>query len=138
MKPLFKYPGGKFNEYNNIKRFFPKMIENYFEPFFGAGGVFFNLVNEHNICGNTYINDYSDSLIDFYKSVKSQDFINELEKLYNAWEYIKDFSEEFFNMYGMKFAEMLCNHNKEQFIEYLHIIKGYTLEYSKFLANIYY
>ena len=42
MKPLFKYPGGKFNEYNNIKRFFPKMIENYFEPFFGAGGVFFN------------------------------------------------------------------------------------------------
>ena len=124
MKPLFKYPGGKFNEYNNIKRFFPKMIENYFEPFFGAGGVFFNLVNEHNILGNTYINDYSDSLIDFYKSVKSQDFINELEKLYNAWEYIKDFSEEFFNMYGMKFAEMLCNHNKEQFIDdaiFIHI-----------------
>lgn len=34
--------------------------------------------------------------------------------------------------------EKIINYNKEQFIEYLHIIKGYTLEYSKFLANIYY
>ena len=49
MKPLIKYPGGKYKEYEKIKQFFPKEINNYYEPFFGGGGVFFRLKNENKI-----------------------------------------------------------------------------------------
>lgn len=41
IKPLMKYTGGKYNEYDKIKLYFPKEINNYYEPFFGGGGIFF-------------------------------------------------------------------------------------------------
>lgn len=34
--------------------------------------------------------------------------------------------------------ENVINFSKEQFIEYLHVVKGYTLEQAQTLANIYY
>lgn len=41
MKPLIKYTGGKYREYDFFKDFLPKEINNYYEPFVGGGGVFF-------------------------------------------------------------------------------------------------
>lgn len=62
-KPLFKYKGGKYDEYKKIKNFLPTTINNYYEPFFGSGGVFFQLQNENKIKGNSFVNDYSKSLM---------------------------------------------------------------------------
>ena len=59
LKPLIKYSGGKFNEYDKFKQFFPEQIDNYYEPFFGGGGVFFRLHNDGKVKGYNYINDYS-------------------------------------------------------------------------------
>ena len=61
-KPLFKYKGGKYEEYKKFNNFLPKTINNYYEPFFGSGGVFFRLQNENKIKGSSFINDYSKSL----------------------------------------------------------------------------
>lgn len=39
-KPLFKYTGGKYEEYKKINNFIPKIINNYYEPFSEAVGCF--------------------------------------------------------------------------------------------------
>ena len=117
MKPLFKYPGGKYKEYEYIKEFFPLKINNYFEPFFGGGGIYFRLYNDRLVKGTRHINDYSISLINFYKSVCDDSFIDDLNKLSDAWDYIKEFSEEFFIKYGEKFTDMLSNKSKGSFVD---------------------
>ena len=65
MKPFMKYPGGKAKELPLINKYKPKIISRYFEPFVGGGSVYFDLnINE------SYINDYSYDLINFYTQIK--------------------------------------------------------------------
>ena len=94
-KPLFKYTGGKYEEYKKINNFLPKTINNYYEPFFGSGGVFFQLQNENKIKGNSFVNDYSKSLMDFYSSVTHDSFAAELSRLSNKWSDIRNFADAF-------------------------------------------
>ena len=42
IKPIIKWTGGKYAEYKFFKEYIPD-FENYYEPFFGGGGVFFHL-----------------------------------------------------------------------------------------------
>ncbi len=67
MKPLIKWPGGKSGEINKIEGMFPKH-KRYIEPFFGGGAVFFHLRPQ-----NAAINDISESLMQYYSLLKSQD-----------------------------------------------------------------
>jgi len=67
MKPLIKWPGGKSREYKKIENIIPKNIGTYIEPFFGGGGIFFNLEPRKSI-----INDINDNLMTFYLN----DFLN--------------------------------------------------------------
>ena len=67
LKPLFKYAGGKFNEYKDFSAYTPTTIANYYEPFAGSCGVYLRLKNENKINGTSYINDISSDLIDFFK-----------------------------------------------------------------------
>lgn len=60
MRTLIKWPGGKKNEIKYIEYLIPK-FDNYVEPFFGGGALFFELEPE-----NAYINDFSKDLIQFY------------------------------------------------------------------------
>ena len=66
MKPLIKYTGGKYREYPLFKDYIPNKINNYYEPFFGGGGVFFRLKENNLIEGTSYVSDISKDLIDFY------------------------------------------------------------------------
>jgi len=116
LKPLIKYTGGKFREYERIKQYFPKNFNNYYEPFFGGGGVFFRLHNENLLNGEKHINDFSDSLMEFYQSVSSTTFVTELEKISNAWNFIRDFGEKFFQSYGDKFNKLLFDDKNAKFI----------------------
>ena len=115
LKPLIKYSGGKFKEYDKFKQFFPEDINNYYEPFFGGGGVFFRLHNDGKVKGSNYINDYSDSLIEFYQSVSSDTFSVELNKVSDAWDYIKNFSEEFYAEYGETFGKCITEDKDKDF-----------------------
>ena len=86
MKPLIKYPGGKTQELKVINNLLPTKIANYYEPFFGGGAVFFGLEKYKK----AFINDKSEDLIIFYKSVKTKNkkFFHYINTINNAWKVI--------------------------------------------------
>lgn len=78
MKPIIKYRGGKSKEIPLYLKYIPQ-FNTYFEPFFGGGATYFYLEPE-----NAVINDINKPLIDFYRSIASNDFFqikNELNSL---------------------------------------------------------
>lgn len=97
--------------YKKIKDFFPKVINNYYEPFFGSGGVFFQLHNENKIQNSSFINDYSKSLMDFYSSILHDNFKNELLNISNAWDEIRDFAKAFSEKYNNDFFYSITTDN---------------------------
>ena len=84
MKALLKWAGGKDRELRFIIPKSPKKINNYYEPFFGGGAVYFSI---EMVNGSCFVNDASNELIDFYLSVKesNQFFFKSLEKINNEW-----------------------------------------------------
>ncbi len=95
MQPLIKWPGGKSREFEYIKDIIPE-YERYIEPFFGGGGVFFQLKPKKSI-----INDVCTELIDFYKFIKGQEdkreFIRALNDYVDNWEKIPKYISIFEN-----------------------------------------
>lgn len=83
--PLLKYPGGKESELSNILPALPYKIARYYEPFVGAGAVYFSIDADHYL-----INDKSSELIRLYKMVKNQDvdFIGKLRDFNHNWQLI--------------------------------------------------
>ena len=63
-QPLIKWPGGKSREFHIFKDLIPSH-KRYIEPFFGGGGVFFNL-QPKAAC----VNDICSELIQLYRLVK--------------------------------------------------------------------
>lgn len=81
MKPLFKYPGGKYNEINFFKKYYPKKFNLFIEPFVGGGAVFFDLNFNNNI-----IVDFNEDLVNFYEVIKkgfSKEIYQEVKKIKN-------------------------------------------------------
>lgn len=102
MKPIIKWVGGKarflkiinekINEFN---------FENYYEPFFGSGAVFFSLF-PNDVKRDYYISDANVDLMDFYNWVKKE----KPEIIYSALsDYLKSFQnmseEEKRNQYSL-------------------------------------
>jgi len=117
MRPLIKYTGGKYGEYSKIKNYFPEKINNYYEPFFGGGGVFFRLKEENKIVGHSFGSDFSEDLIDFYNCVGNKEFENEVEKIKNAWDDMHIISNFFCEKYKKKYFDVIIGKIKiEDFI----------------------
>mgnify|MGYP003994460219 CR=1 FL=1 len=94
IKPFVKWVGGKGQILDTIFQYFPKKIKNYYEPFLGGGAVFFRLLekcekNEIKLEGKMYLNDSNKTLINTYKTIKTN-VIELIEKLteYNNY-YLK-------------------------------------------------
>jgi DNA adenine methylase len=81
IRPIIKWTGGKYDEFGMFSKFIPA-FENYYEPFFGGGGVFFALQPK----GATFLNDKSKDLIQFYSLIHSRQFKHELLAYANAWD----------------------------------------------------
>lgn len=107
MKPLFKYTGGKYREYKYIKDKMPEVINNYYEPFVGGGGVLFRLNEENKVKGKNFINDNSKILMDFYSCVGNEEFQRELGEVVSAWYAIKIYSEFMARFYDEKFFDFI-------------------------------
>jgi len=82
-KPILKWAGGKTQMLDSILPRFPNSYENYIEPFFGGGAVFFALQPEKSV-----IADSNPELINLYRTVADNvdAVINELKKFTNTEE----------------------------------------------------
>ena len=83
MRALIKWPGGKAREYKNIKGIIPKDTKTYIEPFFGGGGIYFNLEPKKSI-----INDINENLMTFYRFLKEEnkEFRKALDQIADDWD----------------------------------------------------
>ncbi|MBA2762117.1 MAG: DNA adenine methylase [Segetibacter sp.] len=90
IRPIIKWTGGKFDEFSMFSKYIPPFT-NYFEPFFGGGGVFFALQPQTR----AFINDKSKDLIKFYSLIHSASFKQELLAYANAWDEADKLSVEY-------------------------------------------
>ena len=83
LKPFIKWPGGKSNELEIIRKHLPSQIDRYIEPFLGGGSVFLSLNHD-----KSYVNDYSKELMAVYGVVKNDnaDFYSFLDKINSTWK----------------------------------------------------
>lgn len=93
IKPLLKWAGGKSQLLNVIDEYMPDRFENYFEPFFGGGALYFHLYNTGRVAEGT-IGDTNNDLMSFYGYLKSDcdgllDEIHSLEFGNNLQDYLR-------------------------------------------------
>ncbi len=75
VKPLLKWAGGKRQLLSIIEESMPSHYDNYFEPFFGGGALYFHLYEQGKVDGGI-IGDSNPDLMSFYEHVR-----NDVEKL---------------------------------------------------------
>lgn len=112
LNPLFKYPGGKFDEFKHFSKYIPQNISNYYEPFAGSCGVYLHLKNEKRICGTSHINDISTDLINFLKEISGDSLGVELQKVNNAWKSLETISSTICDEYGDDFDKSVLQKQK--------------------------
>ena len=91
--PLF-YMGDKYKLINQLINFFPKKINNFYEPFVGGGSVFLNIKAK-----KYYLNDLDKNLILLHKflissSNNSKKFFGDLEKVITYYRLSRSFLED--------------------------------------------
>lgn len=66
VQPFLKWAGGKRQLLSEIRKYIPKDINTYYEPFIGAGAVLFDLQPDRAV-----INDINKELVNVYQAVKN-------------------------------------------------------------------
>lgn len=84
VSPILKWVGGKRQLLPEIRKYVPKKISTYLEPFVGGGAVLFDIQPQKAV-----INDVNSELINLYQVVKDnvEALINDLGKHKNEAEY---------------------------------------------------
>ena len=83
-KPLVKWVGGKRQLLGEIRKNMPEKYGTYFEPFFGGGAVFFDLMPKSAV-----INDYNTQLMNLYQQIQTD--ADELQEIMSLWT--KEYNE---------------------------------------------
>ena len=80
-RPFVKWAGGKRQLVQELLKYSPKEFNNYFEPFFGGGALFFELSSK-GLIKHAFLNDFNEELITAYKVIKEKpvELIKELSK----------------------------------------------------------
>jgi DNA adenine methylase len=80
-KPFIKWAGGKRQLISELLRLAPKEFNDYYEPFFGGGALFFELFSLGKL-KHVYLNDFNFELINAYKVIKEKplELIKELSR----------------------------------------------------------
>ena len=109
MSELIKWSGSKDSQSDIIISYFPKKINNYYEPFIGGGSILLKLLeNNYNI--NKYmISDINNELIEIYKLIKN-----------DPYRLISKYNEHHtkFNMYNIEFRKKYFHEIREKFNKY--------------------
>jgi DNA adenine methylase len=98
--PLLKWVGGKRELLPELRRFYDGLeFNNYFEPFFGGGSVYLDIIKTFGIDkrNQSYINDVNTDLVNLLKDVRENpnqviEYLFELKNDYesNDFYYIRD------------------------------------------------
>ena len=98
--PLLKWVGGKRELLPELRRFYEGLeFNNYFEPFFGGGSVYLDIIKSFGIekRNKSYINDFNTDLVNLLKDVRENpnqviEYLYELKNDYetNDFYYIRD------------------------------------------------
>ena len=98
--PLLKWVGGKRELLPELRRFYEGLeFNNYFEPFFGGGSVYLDIIKSFGIekRNQSYINDFNTDLVNLLKDVRENpnqviEYLYELKNDYetNDFYYIRD------------------------------------------------
>ena len=86
-KPFLKWVGGKTQILDDVFHLFPKLIQNYHEPFLGGGSVLLALLSQARAkkihLGKVYASDLNSNLISLYKNIQASPtiFLQELKGL---------------------------------------------------------
>lgn len=93
MKPIIKWVGGKTQIIEELYKYFPLEINNYYETFIGGGSVFLKLLEKLEnktikLNGKIFLSDKNEKLINLYKTIKNNheellEILNELKNNYN-------------------------------------------------------
>lgn len=102
LRPLLKWTGGKFDEFGLFEAHIPK-FDRYIEPFFGGGGVFFALKPSVQ----SFINDKSSDLINFYNQIGNEAFKTELLKYVVAWENLTEICNQLWKTCSVDFIKYI-------------------------------
>lgn len=68
-KPFIKWVGGKGKLIPELRNFYPKSYDRYFEPFVGGGALFFDIIQNGNVKYSS-INDINKKLIITYQQIQ--------------------------------------------------------------------
>lgn len=107
--PVIKYSGSKRYQTNEILKYFPKTINNYYEPFCGGASVLKGLLdNDINInVNNYYCSDINNDLIQLFNIIKNTPEIlyQHYSNLYTEFnsrdiQYRKEFFNKIRNKYN--------------------------------------
>jgi DNA adenine methylase len=117
VKPFVKWAGGKRQLMDEIRKYIPKSISTYYEPFLGGGAVWFELQPK------TYVvNDINSEMINVYRTIQTdvdaliaelKQFRNEEEVFYQVRE--QDRAPEFQNLSSVQRAARIIYLNKTCF-----------------------
>lgn len=73
MAPLLKWAGGKRQLLDALSQHYPARFDRYFEPFFGSGAVFFDLLSRGLLDGkDVRLSDANPDLVGCYRTVRDQ------------------------------------------------------------------
>lgn len=75
VQPPLRYPGSKFRAYKYIQPFVENVQhDEYREPFFGSGAVFF----QKKLAESNWLNDLDEDLMNFYRIIQNESLRNKL------------------------------------------------------------
>lgn len=117
---FIKWAGGKKQLIEQFKPFFPKKINNYYEPFVGGGTIGFYLLKNNPEIKKVFLSDINQELITTYKVIKNdvENLIKSLKKYkekHNKEFYYKIRSQEVEKLNDLKIATRFIYLNKTCF-----------------------
>jgi DNA adenine methylase len=104
VRPLLKWAGGKRQLLHTLGERYPDNFKRYFEPFFGSGAVFFDLLNRGLLAGrDVRLADVNPDLVGTYRTLRdhTEEVIAALDRL--AAEYRARGVEAYYEVRDLRF-----------------------------------
>lgn len=111
MQPIIKWTGSKRSQVDRIIKYFPKHINNYYEPFIGGGSILYTLLHSDiTVSGYYNVSDINKDLINLWQSIQNEPmWLHIFDKYKNHYDEFnsKDIQhrKNYFNVIRNKFNE---------------------------------